>query len=250
MDYRKINSHIILLLIVSIVGLTIAMVGRLIVLEKGIDTGTANLTFVIILGVCVIVYLTILATLSHVITPWIMKKLPNKKNTASTITDDNVSNETTFDGTSCSQKGKMPEQSIEEIRKDAEKRHIEKQNAKINLFIEYSHVAMAPYITDDELLRLDKYIEYYAREEPLPDNLIPIKPNKLKNPDMFHFGWNMAHYFDHKKQDVVPWLQQVFVDLQDLEYSYVKGKLHDYQTKKHIIPNIDDIPKYLVEQNK
>ena len=109
MDYRKINSHIILLLIVSIVGLTIAMVGRLIVLEKGIDTGTANLTFVIILGVCVIVYLTILATLSHVIIPWIMKKLPNKKNTASTITDDNVSNETTFDGTSCSQKGKMPE---------------------------------------------------------------------------------------------------------------------------------------------
>ncbi len=37
MDYRKINSHIILLLIVSIAGLAIAMVGRLIVLEKGID---------------------------------------------------------------------------------------------------------------------------------------------------------------------------------------------------------------------
>ena len=79
MDYRKINSHIILLLIVSIVGLTIAMVGRLIVLEKGIDTGTANLTFVIILGMCVIAYLIILATLSHVIVPWIMKKLPNKE---------------------------------------------------------------------------------------------------------------------------------------------------------------------------
>lgn len=250
MDYRKINSHIILLLIVSIAGLAIAMVGRLIVLDKGADVGTANLTFVIIFGVCGIVYLIILATLAHVIVPWIMKKLPNKKNTASTITDDNVSNETTFDGTRCSQKGKMPEQSIEEIRKDAEKRHTEKQNAKINLFIEYSHVTMAPYITDDELFRLDKYIECYAREEPLPDNLIPIKPNKLKNPDMFHFGWNMAHYFDHKKQDVVPWLQQVFVDLQDLEYSYVKGKLHDYQTKKHIIPNIDDIPKYLAEQNK
>lgn len=96
MDYRKINSHIILLLIVSVVGLAIAMVGRLIVLEKGVDTGTVNLTFVIILGVCGIAYLIILATLSHVIVPWIMKKLPNKKNTASTITDDNVSNETTW----------------------------------------------------------------------------------------------------------------------------------------------------------
>lgn len=250
MDYRKINSHIILLLIVFIAGLTIAMVGRLVVLEKGVDTGTANLTFVIILGVCVIAYLIILATLSHVIVPWIMKKLPNKKNTASTITDDNVSNETTFDGTRCSQKGKMPEQSIEEIRKDAEKRHTEKQNAKINLFIEYSHVTMAPYITDDELFRLDKYIEYYARKESLPDNLTPIKPKTLKNPDMFHFGWNMVHYFGYDKQDVVPWLKQIFLQLRDLEDSTIKGKLYDGQTRKYIIPNIDDIPKYLAEQNK
>lgn len=62
---------------------------------------------------------------------------------------------------------------------------------------------------------------------------------------MFHFGWNMAHYFGYKKQDVVPWLQQVFKDLQDLEPSYIKGKLYDYQKEKYIIPNIDDIPKHL-----
>jgi len=237
MDYRKINSHIILLLIVSIAGLAIAMVGRLIVLEKGFDIGTANLTFVIILGVCLIVYLVILAALAHIIVPWIMKKLPNKKRTAIIITDDNVLNE----------EKRIQKPSIEDIRKDAEKRHIEKQNEEINLFIEYSHVSMAPYITDDELLRLDKYIEYYAREEPLPDNLIPIKPNKLKNPDMFHFGWNMAHYFGYDKQDVVPWLRKVFLQLRDLEPSYIKGKLYDGQTRKYIIPNIDDIPKYLAE---
>ncbi|WP_352423734.1 hypothetical protein [Proteiniphilum sp.] len=52
MDYRKINSHIILLLIVFIAALAIAMIGRLIVLELGVDAGTANLTFVIIFGVC------------------------------------------------------------------------------------------------------------------------------------------------------------------------------------------------------
>jgi len=41
--------------------------------------GTANLTFVIILGVCNIAYLIILTTSAHIIVPWIMKKLPNKK---------------------------------------------------------------------------------------------------------------------------------------------------------------------------
>lgn len=54
MDYRKINSHIILLLIIIIVGVTISMIGRRVVLEKGFDAGTANLTFTIILGVCIV----------------------------------------------------------------------------------------------------------------------------------------------------------------------------------------------------
>lgn len=240
MDYSKINSHIILLLIVAIAGLAIAMVGRLIVLEKGFDIGTANLTCVIILGVCLIVYLVILAALAHVIVPWIMKKLPNKKKVIPIITDNNVSNE----------EKRIQKSSIEDIRKDAEKRHIEKQNAEIDLFIEYTHLTMAPYVTDDELSRLDSYIEYYARKESLPDNLTPIKPKTLKNPDMFHFGWNMVHYFGYDKQDVVPWLKQIFLQLRDLEDSTIKGKLYDGQTLKYIIPNIDDIPKYLAEQNK
>ena len=44
MDYRKINSHIILLAIVIVVGLLVAMVARLMVLGQGVDAGTANLT--------------------------------------------------------------------------------------------------------------------------------------------------------------------------------------------------------------
>lgn len=235
MDYRKINSQIILLLIILIVSVTISMIGRRVMIEKGFDAGTANLTFVIILGVCIVAFLAIMAALAHAIVPWIMKMLPSKKKPSPTVVQESLFNE----------KEETPKQFIKDIRQDAESRYIEKQNARINLFLEYSHLTMAPYVTDDELLRLDEYIQCYAREEALPNKLTPIRPDKLKNPDMFHFGWNMAHYFDHKKQDVVPWLQHVFADLQELEYSYIKGKLHDSQTKKHTIPNIDDIPKYL-----
>ena len=241
MDYRKINSHIILSLIILIVGVTISMIGRIIMLEKGFDTGTANITFLIILGICVIGYLIILATLAHTIVPWVMKKLPKKNKSIPIVIEDNDNVP--------SEKEEMQEQSIKDIRQNAEKLYIEKQTAKINLFLEYSHLTMAPHITDDELLQLDEYIRCYAKEESLPDNLPPIKPTELKKPDMFHFGWNMAHYFGYDKQDVVPWLQLVFLDLRKLETSTIKGKLHDSQTRKHIIPNIDDIPKYLAEQN-
>jgi hypothetical protein len=46
----------------------------------------------------------------------------------------------------------------------------------------------------------------------------------------------------------VPWLQKVFIPLRDLEFSTIKGKLHDLQTKRFTIPNIDDIPKYMAEK--
>jgi hypothetical protein len=241
MDYRKINSHIILLLIVFIVGLTIAMLGRLIVLDKGADTGTANLTFVIILGVCIIAYLIILATLAHIIVPWIIKKLPNKKKSAPATMENRVSNE----------KEETSKQFAEEdIRQNYTRAYVEKQNEKINLFLKYTYLIMTPHITDDESLRLEEYIRCYAGEEFLSKNLIPIKPCNLKNPDIFHFGWNMAHYFGYKKQNVVLWLQTVFFDLRELESSYIKGKLYDGQTEKYIIPNIDNVPKYLAKQNK
>ena len=73
MDYRKINSHIILLAIVIVVGLLVAMVARLMVLGQGVDAGTANLTFVIVLGVCAVVYLIIMS---------VIRKLPETKRPA------------------------------------------------------------------------------------------------------------------------------------------------------------------------
>ena len=91
MDYRKINSHIILSLTVLIVSVTISMIGRRITLEKGFDTGTANLTFLVILGICVIGYLIILATLAHIIVPWLMKKLPDKPRRCKSL-DRNIKN--------------------------------------------------------------------------------------------------------------------------------------------------------------
>lgn len=238
MNYHKIYDNIIQPLSILIVSVLLSMVGRRVVIEKGFDTGTANLTGIIIFGVCIIIYLTILLIVGHTIVPWIMKILPKKKYTPATILVENGGNE----------KEETPKQSIEGIRQDAEKRYLEKQNAKISLFLEYSHLVMALFVTDDELLRLDEYIQCYAREESLPDNIIPIKPKKLINLDMCHFGWNMSNYFGFPKQEVAPWLMQFFWDLQDAKPSDITKKLHDSTKTEYNIPIIEDIPKYLREQ--
>ena len=42
MDFRKINSYVILLTIVVVVGLLVSMAARFVILAKGVDTGTGN----------------------------------------------------------------------------------------------------------------------------------------------------------------------------------------------------------------
>ena len=236
MDYRKINSHIILLAIVIVVGLLVAMVARLAVLGKGTDAGTANLVFVIVLGICAVIYLIIMAVFSHTVVPWLIKKLPEKKYpTAEAEAVPSIDN--------------MPVVNVEQIKQDADRQFAERRKEKIELFLHYVHRTIGPYVTSDELARLDRCVECYGREEACPTDFASIRPEKLKNADLFHFGWNMAHYFGQPKQDVVPWLKAVFIPLSDLEDSYIKGKLRDYQTEKYTIPNTEDIPTYMAEHN-
>ena len=82
MDLRKINSYMILLAIVVVVGLFVSTVARLVILAKGVDAGTANLVFLIMLGTCAIAYLTILAAFSSIadfIADKILPKIARKK---------------------------------------------------------------------------------------------------------------------------------------------------------------------------
>ena len=83
MDFRKINSYAILLAIVVVVGLLVSMIARFVILAKGADTGTANLVFIIVMGVCAIFYLTVMAAFSSVADFGVDKMLPTiTRNTA------------------------------------------------------------------------------------------------------------------------------------------------------------------------
>ena len=240
MDFRKINSYVILLAIVVVVGLLVSMVARLVILAKGADTGTANLVFIIVMGICMIFYLTVMAAFSSVadfVADKIFPKIAGK-------------NLPTAESGIIEPADNISEKDIEQIKQEADKRFIERQKEQIELFRRYAHREVGPYVTSDELVRLDRYIEYYALQESGSTELAPIRPQKLKNADLFHFGWNMAHYFGRPKQEVVPWLKSAFVPLAELEDSYIKGKLYSPQTRQFIISNITDIPQYMAEHDR
>ncbi|WP_147638599.1 magnesium transporter [Alistipes sp.] len=237
MDEKKIsNSSIIPQAIISVVCLIIATLIRFIVLVSGVDSGTANLVFVIVIGICIVLYLIIWAVLGESVIPWVIKKLLKPRNTVPIPdrTPVSIANDEPAEPA-------LP--SITEIKENAEKQLIAKRTEKLNLFLEYTHLTVGPHVSAEGLKRLCNCIARYAGEETLPDDLIPIRVEKLSNFDLFHFGWNMAEYFGiGKKYEVVPWLQQVFANLKELEPSYIKGKLYTSETKRFIIPNTTDIP--------
>ena len=239
MDFRKINSYEILLAIVVVVGLLVSMIARFVILAKGVDTGTANLVFIIVMGVCAIFYLTVMAAFSSVADFVADKILPK-------ITQKNAH---AVEAKIAKPADKDSDIDIEQIKQEADKRFIERQKGQIDPFRRYAHREVGPYINSDELSRLDRAIECYALQESHPAELTSIHPQKLKNADLFHFGWNIAHYFGRPKQEVVPWLKSVFAPLAELEDSYIKGKLYSPQTRQFIISNIADIPKYMAEHD-
>ena len=282
MDYRKLNSHIILLGMVIVVGLFAAIVVRMAMLERGADAGTANLIFVLILGASAVLYLIIVSTLSNSVIPWIMRRLPTPKNrTAQEQADafseeddddepepdysfaypyigDNEQGEFNEAGDDDSGKEEVPPEFAPRPvptpapapkRPDWVEVREREFREKFEPFREYLRFAMEPHVSAEELTRLEEYVELFARETPLPKDIVSIRPTRLKNPDLYHFGWNMQNYFGvGKREEVVPWLQRVFTPLRDLEFSTIKGKLHDPQTRRHTIPNIDNIPKFMAEK--
>ena len=162
MDLRKINSYMILLAIVVVVGLFVSTVARLVILAKGVDAGTANLVFLIMLGTCAIAYLTILAAFSSIadfIADKILPKIARKK-------------ALTAEATRIPPIDDIPDSDVEQIKQEADKRFLERQKEQIELFRRHGHREVGPYITSDELVRLDRYIEYYACRNPARQNLL------------------------------------------------------------------------------
>ncbi len=252
-------------LAVVFAGLLLGVLGRYIAMQQTGDIGTANLTFVIVLGGVVFAYYLFITLWESAQQLIANKRRPDELpgnddddepepdyNFAYPYISDDEQDELDESGDDDSGEEETPliiNTPPAPKRPDwVEVREREFQE-KFEPFREYLRFAMEPYVSAEELARLDEYVELFARETSLPKDIVPIRPARLKNPDLYHFGWNMQNYFGvGKREEVVPWLQRVFTPLRDLEFSTIKGKLHDPQTRRHTIPNIDNIPKFMAEK--
>jgi len=233
MDFNKISEQHILHIVMAVAALTIAVAARFICVKSDCDTGTANLVFIIVLGVEVILYLILMKVIIFQFEKLVAWR-KNKKEAKEIVVE-----------------------SIKIIREESVHDQIvrERFEESITLFQEYTQKSFGRYISPDEIKKLNGYIELFAKEQPLA-NITPVQTPKhqINNNDLYHFGWNMWNHFKNYRQDqtqecVVAWLKVAFTNLNDVELSTIKGKLtiFDAKSKITIQKSISDYLRFLKE---
>ena len=125
--------------------------------------------------------------------------------------------------------------SLEESRVKQQRQLHDKKRAKRDYAVKYTRKEFAPYVSDDDMERLCRYVELYASQNPLTD-IQPIRVKTLTNLDIYHFGWNIWNYLNVSKQDDISLLlKKVFAHhLKDVEPDGIKSHLKD-DPKKGVI---------------
>lgn len=183
------NDKYIPWIVVGLAGLILASLGRYIVLKNGGDTGTANLTFIIVIIGVALAYILFVELLQPLFRAG-EKKIKPKYN----------------------HRPEIPEGDFK---------------SQIDAFCHYSDEVLKGYVCAEELQLLHTYIRQYA-EGNIENVTIKIKSNGLDNFDLYHYGWNIYNHFRVMKQpETADWLIAVFERLEGYDRIIYKKFRHD-----------------------
>jgi hypothetical protein len=224
-------ENIILYLIVGFAGGVFATIARLFTLMMGFDAFTANVCFFLAIVVALSVYLSIHMVLRNLLIPWIGKiivlipffrrNFKAKELTEIQSLDNKAEPQTEF-----------PLSNLEEIRKVHQLEEERKQDKTRATAIQYTQTIFAPFILDQDLLRLCQYIDLYSERKEL-GQIVPIKVHdQINSTDIYHFGWNIWNHFHISDQnEMAIFLKKVFApalkEVSDIETIKKKLRIQD-----------------------
>lgn len=221
----KYFEYIIVYLSVLLACTLIGIIVRFVFVSAGVDEFTATVIFWIVTGVGIILYSALMLLIDGLFTAIVKKFFPHKHLPPSSPQEkkeveqnwDKKSIETDF---------------IQEIRVYQQRKQSNKSKEKLEIAISYTQQEFAPYVSDDDLIRLCQYITAYS-EGNILQNPQPVRVAKLASLDLYHFGWNIWKHFSIGKQDEVAlFLKLVFAEaLKDVEPDTIKSHLKDDEQK-------------------
>ncbi len=182
-------------------------------IDKGSDEFTANIFFIVVIFVGVVIY-SGLTLFLHTIYEIISRIITKRKNLV--LVNEFFSGPVT----------------IADIKEDLKFKEVVKFDNKLEIALRYTKEQFALYTSVNDLENLCSYITKYAKKEKI-ENFSPVRVHKLSNMDLYHFGWNIWKHFDRRNQyEVALFLKEVFQhSLKDVETDSIKSHLKDDDEK-------------------
>jgi len=224
-------ENIILYLLVACAAGVFAIFVRLFTIMIGFDAFTANVCFFLAIVISISVYLSIHVILRNLLLPWIGKfiilfpffrrNFKAKELTEIQSLDTKAEPQTEFHLSN-----------LEEIRKAHQLTEDKKQNETRTTAIRYTQTIFAPFILDQDLIRLCQYIDLYSERKEL-GQIAPIKVyDQINTTDIYHFGWNIWNHFRISDQNgMAIFLKKVFAptlkEVSDIETIKKKLRIQD-----------------------
>lgn len=233
-------EQIILYIIVVCVALVIATLARISATAMGFDSFTTFMVFIVAFAILVVVYLSIHVFLQGLMLPWIGKglsKIPYflrkiKSTPATSEIPENITEQ-------------EPIPSLDDIRSEQLQNKAKQQEEKLNIALDYTRKAFAPYVFDEHIGLLCNNVKIYVDKLGL-ETLRPVKvSDELTTIDIYHFGWNIWNHFQVSDQmQVARFLKIVFAhtfrEVEDIETIKKKLKIFEPKCKIQIQENLSE----------
>lgn len=254
MEQKKIE-HITLHLMIFGTIIIIGVLARQTALHYGWDEFSSYLVLVVCSIIVGAIYFNLQMAFTQILSPAIEKcflrfecyrskivvveECPEPMIEVETTSDKSEEVSTPMSSETSEGEAKLPKEdaspSIEELNQPSEYETLrasamaEKERAskeKLDKVLTYTKRTLVPYLDEESLHRLCKYVTEYYLSESLP-KVEPIKlSSQLKTIDAMHFGWNIGKAFGKPRLQTATFIKKVFAHpLRDVEISTIERKM-------------------------
>ena len=208
----------------------VGAMARQMVLHHGLDAFNGYVAFGICILMLTVIYINLQELFKKTLSPLfetLFMKFPNYGKKCKVETED--SKETTEEEPLTKETDTNPPPCMDyaQIRLSAMKAKEQAEQEKLATVLTYTRESFAPYMKEEDLNILCKYICLFHADKDVPKVARSVKVDSaIRTIDLMHFGWNIGYQFSKTGIQIATFIKRVFAEaLKESEISTLKSKL-------------------------
>ena len=228
MKTKKLEKQTLTWLVFS-ANVIVGAMARQMVLPHGLDAFNGYVAFMVCTLMLTAIYINLQELFKKTLSPFfetLFMKFPNYGKKGKVEIEDK---ETTEEESWTKETDTNPPPSMDyaQIRLSAMKAKEQAEQEKLTTVLTYTRESFAPYMKEEDLNILCKYICLFHADKDIPKVVRTVKVDSaIRTIDLMHFGWNIGYQFSKSGIQIATFIKRVFAEaLKESEISTLKSKL-------------------------